>query len=257
MPGTRTVSRRRFEGLDYYVIERLNGEVLCGTDLGVLTEATPEVLIAPLLVPCVPSKIVCIGLNYRQHAAEMGKPLPAEPVVFLKPTTALIAAGQSILLPPESNEVHFEGELAVVIGKRTRRVAADDALACVRGYTILNDVTARDIQRRDGRYTRAKGFDTFAPCGPRTVCNLQPEELTLQTHVNGELRQSSALSDMIFTVPQLVEYVSSLMTLLPGDIISTGTPAGVGPLAAGDVVEIRIDGIGVLGNPVSNEIVPG
>ncbi len=180
----------------------------------------------------------------------MGKPLPELPVVFLKPTSALIAHQDTILLPPQSGEVHYEGELAAVIGRRATRVSEADAMSCVSGFTVLNDVTARDLQRQDARYTRAKGFDTFAPVGPVIVNGLDPRDLEIQTHVNGQLRQKSGCDDMIFSVPWLISYVSSIMTLLPGDILTTGTPAGVGPLSAGDTVSVSISGIGTLTNPV-------
>lgn len=205
---------------------------------------------AQRLAPCAPSKIVCIGLNFRRHAEEMGKALPAEPVVFLKPTTAIVSNNDAIVLPAQSNDVQFEGELAVVIGKRATRVLAADAMQHVLGYTIMNDVTARDLQRADMRYTRAKGFDSFAPLGPAIVAGLDPNALRIETRVNGELRQNSGCDDFIFSLSAIIEYVSNIMTLLPGDVISTGTPAGVGTLHAGDVVSVTIEPIGTLQNPV-------
>ena len=195
---------------------------------------------AQRLVPCEPSKIVCVGLNYRKHAAEMGKALPAEPLLFLKPPSALIGPGQPILLPAASHEVHYEAELAVVIGIRATDVRVEDALDHVLGYTLINDVTARDLQRSDVQYTRAKSFDTFAPLGPTIVTELDPESLEISLNVNGEQRQRSLCSDMIFSVPEIVSFVSGVMTLEPGDVIATGTPAGVGPLREGDLVSLAI-----------------
>lgn len=206
---------------------------------------------AGLVAPVTPSKIVCIGLNYRRHAEEMNKPLPSEPLMFLKPTTALIGPDDTIQLPPSSSEVHFEGELALVIGRTARDISVTDAPDVIAGYTLMNDVTARDIQRREKAYTRAKGFDTFAPLGPAIVPGLDPRALTVRTHVNGELRQESSCDDLIFSIPELIAFVTQIMTLLPGDVISTGTPSGVGPLVDGDTVTVSIDPIGELTNPVA------
>jgi len=202
------------------------------------------------LTPVQPTKIICIGLNYRRHAEEMNKPLPKEPLIFMKPTSAIIGDGEAIRLPASSQDVHYEGELAVVIGSRATAVTAHDAMKHVLGFTLMNDVTARDIQRAQARYTHAKGFDTFAPVGPAIVTGLDPAGLTIRTHVNGQLRQESSCDDMIFTVAECISFISGIMTLLPGDIISTGTPAGVGPLHAGDVVTVSMDEIGSLSNPV-------
>lgn len=208
-----------------------------------------------ILAPSIPSKILCIGLNYRKHAEEMNKALPEEPMIFSKPPSSVLDPEGTIVRPPESKEVHYEGELAVVIAKRCRRVSAANAHEVIAGYTLLNDVTARDLQRKDVQYTRGKGFDTFAPFGPRIVTGLNPEELNITLRVNGEVRQSSPVSDMIFTVAQIIEHVSNAMTLEPGDIIATGTPSGVGELNAGDVVEVEIPEIGVLRNRVENEAI--
>jgi 2-keto-4-pentenoate hydratase/2-oxohepta-3-ene-1,7-dioic acid hydratase in catechol pathway len=198
------------------------------------------------LAPCEPSKIVAVGLNYRDHAAEMRKPLPDEPLLFIKPGTAVIAAGDPILCPPQSKQVEFEGELAIVIGRMCRRVSPGDALDYILGYTCMIDVTARDIQRREGQYTRAKGFDTFAPLGPWIETSADPSDLTIETFVNGERRQASHTSELIFSPASLVSFISHVMTLLPGDVVSTGTPAGVGPLRPGDAIEVRIGSIGAL-----------
>jgi 2-keto-4-pentenoate hydratase/2-oxohepta-3-ene-1,7-dioic acid hydratase in catechol pathway len=203
-----------------------------------------------LLAPVLPSKIVAIGLNYRAHAEETGRGLPEEPMIFLKPTTSVIGPGDPILMPPQSARVDHEAELAVVIGKATRNVKAGDALGSVLGYTCANDVTARDLQAKDVQFTRAKGFDTFCPLGPHIVTDIDGGKLDVICRVNGEVRQSSNTSDLVFGVAELVEFVSSVMTLLPGDVICTGTPDGISPLADGDTVEVELEGIGVLSNPV-------
>ena len=208
---------------------------------------------APLLPPCEPTKIVCVGLNYRAHAAEMGKELPAEPLLFLKAPSALLAPGGSVELPRQSRRVEHEGELAVVIGRRARQVPISHALEHVLGYTCADDVTARDIQRQEKVYARAKGFDTFCPVGPWLETEVaDPQSLELALRVNGEQRQRGSTGDMIFTVAELVAFISSVMTLEPGDLISTGTPPGVGPLTAGDRVEVEIGGIGTLRHGVAS-----
>jgi 2-keto-4-pentenoate hydratase/2-oxohepta-3-ene-1,7-dioic acid hydratase in catechol pathway len=198
----------------------------------------------------VPSKIIGIGVNYRPHAAEMGKPLPEEPLMFLKPPSAMIADGAPIERPAGYERVDYEGELGVVIGARTRRASRERALEAVLGLVCVNDVTVRDLQRRDGQWARAKGFDTFCPLGPRIVAGLDPSSLRITTRVNGAVRQDFSTSDMIFDVPALIAFASAHMTLEPGDVISTGTPGGVGNLSPGDTVQIEIEGIGVLTNPV-------
>ena len=200
-----------------------------------------------------PSKIVCIGRNYFEHAAELGNEVPAEPLIFLKPPSAVIGDGEAIELPAESRRVEHEAEIGIVIGERLRRARPEEALAAVQGVVCVNDVTARDLQRGDSQWTRAKGFDTFCPVGPRVVGleELPPlEELDLYCRVNGELRQHGRAGDMAFDVPTLLAYISRVMTLEPGDLVATGTPAGVGPLVAGDTVEVEILGVGVLTNPV-------
>jgi 2-keto-4-pentenoate hydratase/2-oxohepta-3-ene-1,7-dioic acid hydratase in catechol pathway len=201
-------------------------------------------------IDLVPSKIVGIGLNYRAHALEMGKGLPVEPLMFIKPRTAMVANEGVIERPGGYERVDFEGELGLVISKLARQVRAEDALDFVLGFTCVNDVTVRDLQKKDIQYTRAKGFDTFCPIGPRVVAGLDPANLQLTTRVNGEVKQSSSTSDLIFDVPAILSFVSHHMTLEPGDVITTGTPSGVGNLAVGDVVEIEIEGIGVLRNRV-------
>jgi len=204
-----------------------------------------------LLAPVVPTKIVAIGLNYKAHAAEFGKPLPETPLLFMKPSTTVIGPNDAIVYPSHmSRRVDYEGELAVVIGARTKDVTRADAPGCILGYTCINDVTARDLQGKDGQFTRAKGFDTFAPMGPWIETGLDPQALRIETFLNGEKRQDTSTSDMIFGVYEIVSFVSQVMTLLPGDVIATGTPPGVGKMKPGDTVEVVIEGIGRLGNTV-------
>jgi len=203
-----------------------------------------------LLAPVVPQKIVCIGRNYAAHAEEQGVQVPDNPIIFLKPTSSVIGPGNTIQLPPQSNQVEHEAELAVVIGKRGRWLFLDDALDYLLGYTIANDVTARDLQLRDGQWTRGKGFDTFCPVGPWIETEFDPTDTLISCHVNDELRQMGTTRDMVFTVQQLLVFISSVMTLEPGDLILTGTPSGVGPLKPGDQVSIAIEGLGELINHV-------
>ena len=205
-----------------------------------------------LLPPCWPSKIVCVGRNYREHASELGNPIPAEPLIFLKPVSALIAHGDAIVYPPISERVDFEGELGVVIGRRARGVKAAEAESYILGYTCVNDVTARDLQKKDGQWTRGKGFDTFCPVGPWVVPReeVRFEDLRVRTLVDHEIRQDAPVSEMLFPVARLIEFVTEFMTLVPGDLIATGTPAGVGPLAPGSVVRVEIEGLGALENTV-------
>jgi 2-keto-4-pentenoate hydratase/2-oxohepta-3-ene-1,7-dioic acid hydratase in catechol pathway len=204
-----------------------------------------------LLAPVLPSKIVCVGRNYAAHAAELGNEVPKEPLIFLKPPSAVVGPGEAILLPPYSRQVEHEGELALVVGRRCSRLGEGaDALAYLLGYTCLNDVTARDIQKAETLFDRAKGFDTFCPIGPFIETDLDPRDALVETRVNGALRQSGRTSLMIYPVASLVRWISRMMTLEPGDVIATGTPAGVGPLKDGDVVEISVGGVGQLQNPV-------
>ncbi|MCK6588852.1 MAG: fumarylacetoacetate hydrolase family protein [Polyangiaceae bacterium] len=205
---------------------------------------------ARFLSPVAPSKIICVGRNYRAHAAELGNEAPPEPLLFFKPPSAVIGPGESILLPHQSNRIDHEAELGVVIGARCRRVPEDRALDFVFGYTCVNDVTARDLQKKDGQWARAKGFDSFCPAGPVIVTDLDPASARVRCRVAGAVRQDGNTRDMMFPVAQIIAYISSIMTLEPGDLIATGTPHGVGPLAPGDTVEVEIDGIGILSNPV-------
>jgi 2-keto-4-pentenoate hydratase/2-oxohepta-3-ene-1,7-dioic acid hydratase in catechol pathway len=198
-----------------------------------------------------PSKVVCVGRNYREHAAELGNAMPTEPLLFLKAPSAIIGDGDTIELPTLSERIEHEGELAVVIGRAARNLSdEDDPFAYILGYTCLNDVTARDLQRRDVQFTRAKSFDTFCPVGPYVVTGLDPLDLKVETRVNGQVRQSGRTSAMAFSVPFLLRYISRVMTLEAGDLIATGTPAGVGPLGDGDVVEVEVEGVGILRNGV-------
>jgi 2-keto-4-pentenoate hydratase/2-oxohepta-3-ene-1,7-dioic acid hydratase in catechol pathway len=206
-----------------------------------------------LLAPVVPSKIMCVGRNYAAHAKESQAELPEVPLLFLKPPSSIIGPGETILLPPQSQQVEHEAELVVVIGKQGRWIPLEQAQNYILGYTIGNDVTARDLQRRDGQWTRGKGFDTFCPIGPWIETDFDPADAIITCHVNGEMRQMASTRDMVFRVNQLIAFASSVMTLLPGDILFTGTPAGVGPLMPGDIVEATIDGLGTLSNPVSLE----
>jgi 2-keto-4-pentenoate hydratase/2-oxohepta-3-ene-1,7-dioic acid hydratase in catechol pathway len=203
-----------------------------------------------LLAPCVPGKIVAVGLNYRDHAAELGLAVPAEPVIFLKPATAVTGPGDGIRFPPMSAQVDYEAELGVVIKDRVKDIGPGEAAAHILGYTCANDVTARDLQKKDGQWTRAKSFDTFCPVGPWIETELDPGDLLIESFLNGNRRQSSRTSRFIFPVPSLVSFISQIMTLLPGDLIITGTPAGIGPMRPGDEVEVRIEGIGSLKNRV-------
>jgi 2-keto-4-pentenoate hydratase/2-oxohepta-3-ene-1,7-dioic acid hydratase in catechol pathway len=200
----------------------------------------------------VPRKILCIGRNYREHAAELGNEIPKEPLVFLKAPTSVIASGEPIRIPPQSQRVDFEGELAIVIGKRATKIGPDeDVQPYIRGYTIVNDVTARDLQKPDGQWWRAKGFDTFCPVGPLVTDEVDPGAgLALETRLNGQLKQHGTTSDFIFDIPTLLRHITAAMTLLPGDLIPTGTPSGVAPMQPGDRVEVSVEGIGTLGNPI-------
>ena len=210
---------------------------------------------ATLLPPVKPSKIVCVGRNYRDHAKELGNEVPAEPLLFFKPPSSLLAPGGVVRMPSGSERVDFEGELALVIGHRASRVAADaDWAGYIRGYTLANDVTARDLQKKDGQWSRAKGFDTFCPVGPFVSDEVDPEAgLTLETRVNGEVRQHGSTLDFIFTIPGLLSYITAAITLEPGDLLLTGTPAGVGPLKTGDRTDVSIEGLGVLSNTFAPE----
>jgi 2-keto-4-pentenoate hydratase/2-oxohepta-3-ene-1,7-dioic acid hydratase in catechol pathway len=206
-----------------------------------------------LLAPVRPSKILCVGRNYVDHAKELGNEVPQVPLIFMKPPSSVITDGETILLPPQSQQVEHEGELVAVIGKRGRNVTAEEASEYVFGYTVGNDVTARDLQKIDDQWTRAKGFDTFCAYGPWIDTEFDPSDAVVTCRVNGQMRQMASTRDMVFNVNILIAYVSSIMTLEPGDLLFTGTPAGVGALVDGDVVEVEIEGLGKLSNPVRAE----
>jgi 2-keto-4-pentenoate hydratase/2-oxohepta-3-ene-1,7-dioic acid hydratase in catechol pathway len=206
-----------------------------------------------LLSPCLPSKIVALGVNYRDHAEEMKTKLPEDPLLFIKPATSVIGPGDEIVYPKMSKQVDYEAELGVVIRKVTKAVSVEKAAEYILGYTCLNDVTARDLQSKDKQWTRAKGFDTFAPMGPWIVTDLNPDHLEISSYLNGERRQHSNTENLIFGPHQLVSFISHVMTLLPGDVIATGTPSGIGPMAIGDRIDVVIEGIGTLSNTIVAE----
>lgn len=229
-------------------IREISGSPWTSWSHGSRTWRVPDVR---LLAPVDPGKIVCVGRNYVAHAAEFGHEVPKEPLIFLKPPSAMIGPGEPIVLTPQSQRVEHEGELALVVGRRCSHLEdSDDALTYLLGYSCLNDVTARDLQKSDVQFTRAKGFDSFCPIGPHIETQLDPSDVLVETHVNGALRQSGRTSLMVYPAAFLVRWISRVMTLNPGDVIATGTPAGVGPLVAGDVVEVSVSGVGVLRNPV-------
>jgi 2-keto-4-pentenoate hydratase/2-oxohepta-3-ene-1,7-dioic acid hydratase in catechol pathway len=234
--------------IDEDTLYALRGDVFSdtlerGTRIGTLSDMK-------LLPPSVPSKIVCVGRNYAAHAKELGNEVPAEPLLFFKPPSALIGHGEAIRLLPQMGKVDHEAELAVVIGREARAVSQSEAMTHVLGYTCANDVSDRDFQKNDGQWTRAKGFDTFCPLGPWITTAFDPQDVAVKCVVNGDLRQDGRTSHMIFEIPFLIAYISAIMTLMPGDLILTGTPAGVGPIMSGDVVEVSVEGIGELRNPV-------
>jgi 2-keto-4-pentenoate hydratase/2-oxohepta-3-ene-1,7-dioic acid hydratase in catechol pathway len=204
-----------------------------------------------LLAPCLPSKVVAVGLNYRPHAQEFNQTPPSIPLIFLKPSTSVIGPDEPIIMPRNWKRVDYEGELGIVIGKKAKSVSEAKARQYVLGYTCFNDVTERQFQKDDGQWTRGKSFDTFAPIGPWIETEIEPDDLKLETYLNNELRQSGRTIELIFGVSKLISFISEVMTLLPGDVIATGTPAGIAPMKPGDVVEVKIEGIGVLRNPVA------
>jgi 2-keto-4-pentenoate hydratase/2-oxohepta-3-ene-1,7-dioic acid hydratase in catechol pathway len=232
-------------------LRRLTGDLFGAYDAGAPVEG--GLAGVRVLAPVLPSKIACIGLNYTDHAAELGKKLPDEPLLFLKPSTAVIGPGDPIRLPPRVGRVHHEAELGVVIGRRAHRVPRARALDVVLGFTCVNDVTARDLQNKDVQYTRSKGFDTFAPIGPCIAVDRHDRPRRVEGRVNGQLRQASDTGHLIFSLAELIAFVTSVMTLEPGDVLSTGTPAGVGELTAGDTVTVTVEDVGELRNPVREE----
>ena len=240
------------EGEPLYAAEREGTWRLVDGDIFGKFREGPEIASdgLKLLAPVLPSKLVCVGLNYKDHAAEQNKPLPEEPLIFLKPTTAVIGPGAAIEVPLWAGRVDHEAELGLVIKKRAFKIRAHQAADHILGLICCNDVTARVLQAKDGQYTRAKGFDTFAPIGPCIAVGIDGRDLQVRGYVNGDLRQDSRTRELIFTIPELVEFISSVMTLYPGDIISTGTPSGIGPIRPGDSVTIHVEGVGALTNPV-------
>jgi 2-keto-4-pentenoate hydratase/2-oxohepta-3-ene-1,7-dioic acid hydratase in catechol pathway len=226
-----------------------------GSPLGEYRRLETDIPLAlvKLLSPVIPGKIICIGRNYPEHAREQDAEVPEVPMLFMKPPSSVIGPNQPIFLPPQSQRVDHEGELAVVIGQTGRWIQAQDAMNYILGFTAANDVTARDLQRRDGQWTRGKGFDTFCPLGPWIETELDPADTLVTCRVNGAMRQMASTREMVFSVPQLVAFISSIMTLEPGDVILTGTPAGIGQLSDGDSVEVEVEGIGILKNPVKTE----
>ncbi|MGF2948239.1 fumarylacetoacetate hydrolase family protein [Microbacterium alcoholitolerans] len=242
------------DGIRYGILDDGDLVVLEGDPMFAGYEPTGErvpLADAALLAPVIPrSKVVCVGRNYHDHAAEFGNVAPEEPLLFLKPNTSVIGPGDTIVRPEISERIEFEGELVAVIGRIAKNVKAADALDYVFGYTVGNDVTARDLQRKDGQWTRGKGFDTFCPLGPVIETALDVDGARIETRVNGEVRQQAPLTDMIHSVAGIIEYASAVFTLLPGDVIMTGTPAGVGEIVAGDTVEVEVSGIGILRNAV-------
>lgn len=245
--------------IKYGVLEDDRIRVMLGTPYGYskrpssslrLTESTYKLEEVRLLAPCLPSKIVALGLNYRSHAEETGLQLPSMPLIFLKPSTAVIGPEDKIVYPKVSKRVDYEGELAVVIGRKAKAVDRARAKDYILGYTCVNDVSARYEQQDDGQWTRAKSYDSFAPIGPCIETEVSPDDLKLETYLNGDLRQSARTSDLVFPVDMLVSFISNIMTLLPGDVIATGTPSGIGPMKPGDVVEVKIENIGTLRNYV-------
>lgn len=218
-----------------------------------LTDYQYPISSVKLLAPCEPSKIVAIGKNYHKHAMEMNEGEPTEPLLFLKPSTSVTADNEAVVYPSISKRLDYEGELGVVIGKKCRNVSAEDAYSYIFGYTCLNDITARDIQKSDPQWTRGKGFDTFCPIGPYIVTGIDPSDLKIETRLNGKVVQSSRTSCMTHNIPKLIEYISRVMTLLPGDVIATGTPEGIGSMEIGDSVEVEIEGIGRLKNIIVSE----
>ncbi len=250
------IARYRFKGEIAYGLVKgeeilgIRGDVFGEFHAGAHLRGLDEV---ELLTPCVPGKIVAVGLNYYDHAEEVKQKVPDEPLLFLKPPTAVIGPGEQIIYPRMSSQVDYEGELGVVIARMSRDITLELARDHILGYVCFNDVTARDLQRRDSQWTRAKGFDTFAPLGPWITTGLDPHHLKLETFLNGERKQSSNTENLIFNCYQLVSFISTIMTLMPGDVIATGTPSGIGPMKVGDRVDVVIEGIGTLTNVVGEQ----
>lgn len=243
------------EVVSYGVLEDNDIKIIEGDLFSVYTVTNRKVSIdsVELLAPCQPSKAVCIGLNYHDHASEMKLELPKNPLIFLKPSSSLTHPGGTIEYPSISNNLHYEAEMAIVIGKTARKVPPEKANDYIFGYTCANDVTARDIQMADGQWTRGKSFDTFLPLGPCIVTDIDPHNMDIKLYLNDEIKQSSNTCQLIFKVPEIIAYVSQVMTLYPGDVIITGTPSGVGPMNVGDTVAVELSGVGKLVNKVIGE----
>jgi 2-keto-4-pentenoate hydratase/2-oxohepta-3-ene-1,7-dioic acid hydratase in catechol pathway len=258
MSEIERIYRVRQTGDPFYAVEangelrHASGDPFSGLSAG--TAVRGGLANVTVLAPVRPSKIVCVGLNYKDHAGEVGKALPAEPLLFIKPASAVIGPGEAIQRPPGVGRVDHEAELGLVIRRRAHRVPAANAWDYILGLICVNDVTARDLQKKDSQYTRCKGFDTFAPIGPCIATGLGAAPRTVEGWVNGQRRQGSSTQHLIFPIEHLVEFITFVMTLEPGDIISTGTPEGIGPLAAGDTVTVKVEGVGELTNPVADEI---
>ena len=251
-PESRTISEIHpapiFGVIEGKSVRELSGDFAGGWKPGSRVWPLAEVKLLP---PSVPSKIVCVGRNYKDHASELGNEVPPEPLIFLKPPSAIIAPDEPIVMPPISKRVDYEGEIAVIIGRSCYRLHdGDDVARYIAGYTCLNDVTARDLQKSDGQWTRGKGFDTFCPFGPVMETEFDVTSATVETFVNGVRKQIGRGTELMFSVDVIIRWISQVMTLLPGDVIATGTPAGVGPVKAGDVVEVTVSGVGTLRNPV-------
>lgn len=250
----RTVRFQMGEKVSYGLLEERGGERVVTEVSGETPgEFAPTKMVLPLeevklLAPVMPSKIVCVGLNYRDHAQEMNLLIPEEPLLFLKPPTAVVGPGDVVVMPPQSQDVQYEAELAFVISRQARKVSPENADKYIWGYTCFNDVTARDLQARDGQWSRAKGFDTFAPLGPWIESEVDPTDLEINCYLNDRRVQHSRTSEFIFSIPEILAYITEVMTLLPGDVVITGTPPGVGPVEDGDRVTVEIEGIGRLMN---------
>jgi 2-keto-4-pentenoate hydratase/2-oxohepta-3-ene-1,7-dioic acid hydratase in catechol pathway len=250
--SVQRIYRVEHEGTARYALEHdgayrfIEGDIFAGPPYSTGAVVIPKKILSPVM----PSKVVAIGLNYKDHAAERNKPLPPEPLMFMKPSTTVVGPGDAIRLPAGAGRIDYEAEMGVVIGKRAYRVPAASAADYILGVTCINDVTARDLQTKDVQYTRAKGFDTFAPIGPCIAVGLDPAALDIEGWVNGDKRQSSNTRQLIFSVAEIIAFITAVMTLLPGDVVATGTPAGIGPLTPGDRFTVKIEGIGELSNPV-------
>ena len=237
----------KYGAVDGRSVLEIKGDIFSGYEV---LDKSFSLIDIKILAPCTPSKIIAIGLNYRSHAEELKMKIPDEPMIFMKPSTAVIGHEDNILYPAMSKRIDYEAELGVIIGNTCRNAEIKDAPRYTLGYTCFNDVTARDLQKKDVQFTRSKSFDSFAPMGPYIETGLDPDNLRIESYLNGERRQSVSTRDLIFHVYYLVSFISKIMTLLPGDVVATGTPSGIGPMQAGDVVEVKIDGIGTLRNKV-------